>query len=433
MRIKLQKKTTLEYVLITILIPASFVGYFTFFAWIYFDITFWVRFQFLLPAALSLLLLVFAKNLSFHPIAVLAIFIALFSTLQGLIFKWLFVDIAADTLRVVLPFLLFTGVLSFLARKDNTSIYLRSLIKIAIVFQLIILSVSVVYKSLAVLNGAPIIQYAINPIVIPLLLLCITTMNVLDWGKWRYFLIFLGFATPIFTLSKTMFIVNFFLLLLLLFFIKKKYSISVIVIFVISIIFLIYNSSFDIDDFSILQRFSIFAETTFQGGDSDGSSGGRMAEALNAMHQLKTELPFSLLLGLGSGAQWFDTLGLLNAIDESLASGNFRQGGGAHHIHLTYIAILFRYGLAGLCLFGLYIYISFRSAWVSYHSYDKKSFEGKLSLALLFYFFASFIQSLFTYAIYDSFEYAIFAAVACALAHSRKASTPRSYSSSRLA
>lgn len=229
--------------------------------------------------------------------------------------------------------------------------------------------------------GVPLVKYTGPTIYFSsLMFLHLIFIRRTDFYKY-YFFLFPGF----FSLSKTLIISNSFLFL-----ISNKKN------FLISMIMVIIFSTYFLDDIDILlSRFMYIIEYLFFGGTLDPSSAARMAEILNAIEIMSSNI-LQFFTGMGSGALWFDILGLYQG---GLSESNFRPNGGVHHIHSGLFLIIFRFGILFLLLYVFYFYSIFKNTPVKFK---------KLYMYFLIY---KIFQSLFVNSIYFDLELVIISGV----------------------
>jgi hypothetical protein len=375
----------------------------------------WVRIKYALPVLLlGMLYLLRVKGIhtrknELSSSLLVGAFLSATGIIVGFQKQWIPTDVIADGVRFVGPI----GA-AFVARdvfggkrRDELYEFFENLINA----HAIILVISCAKKLYSVtVMGETVVQYASNWIIVAPILLCHALANRVPG---RPLVILLAAVQPFLTLSKTVFVATAAALIR-----SAKLKIGLLVVPVILLNALATPVAREsIGEFQIYQRFSSVVDA-IKREDSDGSSSARMTESLNAIEIFRRELPLSLMFGLGAGAQWFDVLGIYTS---GLQGLNFRETGGAHHIHLTYVALLFRYGLPGLILYILIIHKFYRAT--RYISRKEKILgqELKLGTSLAFYLTYIVAYSVFDYAIYDTFEFCILLGWALALKQQIKA------------
>jgi hypothetical protein len=277
------------------------------------------------------------------------------SMLLGLYMEWHLVDILADVSRYLAPFIGFAVGVALLSRINYTRIvYL--LYGIGII-ELISYYNSLVNKVVYVLQGGPVVEYAsahglqINTWHFFLFFFVLRNKLVSGWGKFLLIGYVIGYIiNPILLMSKARTItVGLSFILIFFFYSKAKEKIRI----AFFLLLLGFISSFYIvsDDFSRFGDVLELIETGEYGADA--STSVRVAEIINITETLYENLPYSLFLGMGSGALYYDDYSELKG---GISQENYREDGGIHHIFTVYFMYIFRYGFIGLMLMLLFIY-----------------------------------------------------------------------------
>jgi len=108
----------------------------------------------------------------------------------------------------------------------------------------------------------------------------------------------------------------------------------------------------------VIKRFSdaliVLSSINSSNVSVDYSTFTRIAEVQGAIYGMSNAFyyPFSYIFGLGSGATWFPQV---NDLGTGLDVGNYRPGGGVHHIHIEIVSLVFRHGLIGLFLYLFFL------------------------------------------------------------------------------
>jgi uncharacterized membrane-anchored protein len=142
----------------------------------------------------------------------------------------------------------------------------------------------------------------------------------------------------------------------------------------------------------------------------DLSSYARVIEANSAIEGLNTSwfFPLSYLFGNGSGALWYTSI----ALESGLNDENFRVDGGAHHIHIEVLSLLFRHGIVGLAIYLSWMFVvCYRAHKVSRHFINKDIFLMSTSAAIVIVVIASFLTMLTDTSLYGHFYVGLIAAV----------------------
>jgi hypothetical protein len=292
-----------------------------------------------------------------------AMLILIPSGLLGLYMGWNYVDISADIVRYLAPFLGYTAGILLLNHLD----YYRILY---IWYGLLALSlfpyyISVFSKMSYVFQGGPLVEYAskyglevhaLNAFIAYFLL-----QNKIVSGYKKILLMgyVVGFIlNPILIMSKARTIamlLSFILIFIFFSNLKNKVIMIILAALVSGSIFLYlsnktFNSTYEFD-YSVTSRFQNTLEfIKTKNYHTDASTSYRVAEIKNVFGMLYDNYPYSLPFGLGSGALFYD---YHSEIKGGISQGNYRSDGGIHDIFFIPGALLFRYGIIGL-LFWLY-------------------------------------------------------------------------------
>lgn len=390
---------------------STLMPYFNQFFWGTELVGMWVALSFLLPSILAVFLCcTFLDDFSSDALIflVMAIGVALCSLSVGFLNHWPMRDILVDTFRFFLPFLMFAGVVASGTRMSLDE--LLDVFNVTIKLAVVVVLVSLVYKLFLLATGRPIFEYARGTILVPLI--CFFSLYVLK-DKFKYkisiinirsIVLCLFFISPVLSMSKTLSIVMLSAIIMIILSDYKQHTgkvlLSLVVMFV-SITFYHDNvmSALDLIFYRFIELYSTLADFD---PTASLSTGARLAESLNVLYTLRENIPLSIPFGMGSGALWYDNLGLYSG---GLSDHNFREGGGGHHVHLTLVALLFRYGFFGWLILTCFVLYNLRVSYYLARSRLSIDSANSIGIIFLFYILASFITSIFTYAIYDSYEF----------------------------
>lgn len=332
------------------------------------------------------------------------------SLVFGLANEWALADAVGDAIRLIAPFLTSYVAFSVFARYEAEK--LLAIAKMLLWLQGGVLMLSVCLKAYAVIGlGESLVSYAKSWIVVGFPLMAAAVAGAVG-SPARLAILACGFASPILSASKALFlsftagglagVVHGRLLVLL---------IGVGAYLIAQFLERVVEAD------TLMSRISR-AALEFVQSEADSSTGGRMTEATNALETLRRGLPITALFGMGAGALWEDVTGSYSG---GLHYLNFRAEGGAHHIHLTYVAMLYRYGVPGFVLFAAFS-ISFLAMSLRFvrrvSSHDR---DRKVGVALFVYGMMVVVYSLFDYIIYDSFEFSVVFAWLLAYVRARSA------------
>lgn len=342
------------------------------------------------------------------------ILFTLFSFLLGLINGWNLVDILADTGRFIAPFLAY-----YVGKSLFLKLTLKE-IKVAIkrifrgLFYVFLLNLSIKVFSVVVI-GDPIIKYPDGGIDVPLLLI---SFFVVSWfylpspkkfSKYVLLLLVSMVLSPLMSASKSGFItLLFFVIFAPVVYGRFKHAATSLIMVLIAG-GLVLNSDAGI---LLINRMVIAVEVVFRGGDviGDMSSYARVIEAKSAIEGLNTSwfFPLSYLFGNGSGSLWYTSIGLVSGLNDE----NFRADGGAHHIHIEVLSLLFRHGIIGLAIYLSWMFVvCYRAHKVSRHYVDHDIFLMGTSAAIVIVVIASFLTMLTDTSLYGHFYVGLIAAV----------------------
>lgn len=334
------------------------------------------------------------KENPFLKLLLLAIMLSIFYCIIGFINNWLLMDIIGDTILFFAPILTAAVAFSVFFRMER--FYRNNFITQTLSLLLILFVVSVLRKTLKVLNGEDLVAYAQDWMFTPLPLAAVA-LGFYFSKKISIFLIISMIISPILAASKTMFI-SFYTVLLVRF--KSLFLIILVFSF-----FILVNSVNDLKEIKIFDRINAAFNSLTKKNKKDLSTGARLTEINNVLH-LMVEEPYSLPFGKGSGALWYDKLGIYYG---GLNDFNFRKekNNGAHHIHQTYILILFRYGLIGLVVYLIFITKCVKMSLNNRNLIIKIKNKKLTGISFFYYFLMAIIMSITTVNIFYGLEWAI--------------------------
>ena len=292
-----------------------------------------------------------------------AIIVLMPSGMLGLFIGWSLIDISADIVRYLAPFLGYTAGILLFNRLDYYRILylLYGLLAINLFF----FYESIVYKLSYVFHGGPLVEYAgkynLEVHFLYAFIAFFLLRNKLVFGFKKVLLIgyVVGYIiNPILMMSKARVItVLFSFALIFIFFsnFKKKVLMILFAALISSTIFFYFSGktfdSYNDSDYSATARFEKTLEWfKTKNYYSDASTSYRVAEIQNVFGMLYDKYPYSLPFGFGSGALFYDNYAKIKG---GISQGNYRADGGIHDIFFGPGAFLFRYGIIGL-LFMLY-------------------------------------------------------------------------------
>ena len=343
--------------------------------------------------------------------------ITLLTLLIGFINQWYLTDVLGDALRFFAPFLAyFVGIKLF--KKLNID-------QIKIVFMMIMKGLAIIVlfnlsKKLfgMFILGEPLVKYPNGGVDVSILLV---SFFIVAWFyvkkpsiSFTFFIIFillLFIMNPIMSASKASLItVAASFIFIPFFFGKFRHKIGA-VIFISLGIFLIASSELGM---LLINRFEVSLQLILNTGAAsnvnDGSSFARLVELQSAIDGLmKSDLfPLSIFFGTGSGSLWYSSID----IGTGLNAENFRSDGGAHHIHIELVSLLFRHGLVGLFIYlGWMFYIFRKSLYVFKYYYGKDIFLMGIAASAAMQILTSFLTMLTDTSIYGHFTYGIISAI----------------------
>jgi hypothetical protein len=346
-----------------------------------------------------------------------SIFYALFSCLIGFYYGWYPRDILADVARFIAPFLGFaTG---FYVLKNFSKERIFYLISLFFGINLLFFIKSLIEKIYFTYQGETLVGYQARGIGSSTFLMLFLTMLLIK-GQiksklWKlfiivYFLIWL--ISPIFSLSRTSMLSSVFVLMLIFLYGLNRRQKVLLLLFSGITLSLFYPVLNNISTDRYLYRFTRMFDAIKSGDLSRTSTGVRILEIKKSMVGISQNLPSSIFWGLGSGALWFDDSGDVRK-SNALAPQNFRENGGAHHIHSTYFSIFFRYGFIGLALtLGWIVSVLAKMKISSMKSpYPRYSVYHIWLLTLKLACFSSLFVSLFNYSFYGNCAFGFFLAI----------------------
>lgn len=115
-----------------------------------------------------------------------------------------------------------------------------------------------------------------------------------------------------------------------------------------TILFLIFLP-FILFYFPDLEIFQRFVESFYDLSDSSSKyDDKRYAEIVGVIDTLSKNNFVDFIFGNGTGARWYATNFNFNSIMSYL---DMREDGGVHHVHVTWMALLFRHGIIGILLY----------------------------------------------------------------------------------
>ena len=369
---------------------------------------------------LYLLVVLFHKNAIAHMNRWLffTILILIPSGLLGLYMGWSYVDISADIVRYLAPFLGYTAGILLLNHLD----YYRILYIWYGLLALDLFSyyISVFSKISYVFQGGPLVEYAskyglevhaLNAFIAYFLL-----QNKVVSGYKKVLLIgyVVGYIlNPILIMSKARTItmlLSFALIFIFFSNLKNKVIMILLATLVSGTIFLYFsNKTFDSTyefDYSATSRFqNTLGWIKTKEYHTDASTSYRVAEIKNVFGMLYDNYPYSLPFGFGSGALYYEKYAKIKG---GISQGNYRSDGGIHDIFFIPAALLFRYGIIGL-LFWLYFAL---------HNYRKISVnnvnehQATMAASLKLFIIIAIIKDLFIPVhVYGNFQFGFFIAM----------------------
>lgn len=299
--------------------------------------------------------LLFALVILFHVGAIIrmnswmffSIVIIVPSGLLGLYMGWSFIDISADIARYLAPFLGYTAGLLLLNYLD----YYRILYLLygLLAYHLFLFYVSLVSKIKYVLQGGPLVEYAsgygleVHFLYAYIAFFLVRKKIVSGFKKVLLIGYVIGFVlNPILIMSKartvTM-LLSFALIFIFFSNLKNKVQMIILAILVSGTLFMyfdnkIYNSATNFN-YNVFQRFNMTSELFKTKKYSvDASTGYRITEIKNVFGMIYDKFPYSLPIGFGSGALFYDNHAKIKG---GISQGNYRADGGIHDIFLDQV------------------------------------------------------------------------------------------------
>lgn len=336
-----------------------------------------------------------------------------FSLLLGIINGWNIIDILADAGRFIAPFLAYYVGKNLFSRLSFKEIKVATMLILQGLFFVFLLSLAMKFFRLFVM-GDPFVKYPDGGVDVPLLLI---SFLVVSWfflpasprfSRFVLFLLFVMLLSPLMSASKSSFItVCFFLIFTPIVYGRFRHSVLALI-FILMGVALVINSD---TGMFIIDRFVIAFEVVVNGSAEIGdmSSYARVVEANSALEGLNSSwfYPLSYLFGNGSGALWYTAIGL----DSGLNEENFRLDGGAHHIHIEILSLLFRHGLIGLSMYlSWMIFVCWRAHKVSRYFVGNDVFFMSISATVVVVVIAAFLTMLTDTSIYGHFYVGLIAA-----------------------
>ena len=311
----------------------------------------------------TVLLLFVLKNSSLNLWLVISSLFVVFSALIGLMYGWYTKDILADVSRFIAPFIGFALGICLFRSWNLREIY--SIFQLQIFYSLFIFFQSVWTKFNLVQNGVePLIRYGghgfgSDPLVLSVLLFLAASKRLNFFSLVLTGIYFLGgWISPILTQSKAgvLGIASLTLLFFLIGFSFPKKILVVFLLFLIGLCSMPFIQNYSSKNKVI--RFEEFYKTVISGdfiSGKDKSTTTRIIEIKTAIDDQLNEGVSGMIFGLGSGALWFPKSANMERLLLGLSLANFRENGGVHHIHAVPVAVLFRYGLIGFFIYGLWL------------------------------------------------------------------------------
>ena len=317
------------------------------------------------------------------------------SILVGFYMEWNIVDISADIVRYIAPFLGYSVGVLLLRQLEYTRI-------VYILYGLLALQVisyysSVISKASYVFQGGPIIEYAKHGLEVHSLYFFIAYFllrNKLVFGVKKVLLAgyVIGYIlNPIFLMSKARFLAV--LLSFALIFIFYSNFKDRVLIAVFSL-FLVGASIPHLGEkvFSRIQDTVELIETNEY--SADASTAVRVAEMTNIANMLYDKFPYSLPFGFGSGALYYDNY---VKIEGGISQENFRLDGGVHDVFFAPLAYVFRYGLIGLLLMIYFVVHHYKKILVSGVNKQQNTIATSLKLFIVISLFADLFVPVHVY------------------------------------
>jgi len=345
------------------------------------------------------------------------------SVLVGLYLEWSYIDISADIVRYLAPFLGYVAGVILLKQLDYDRILYTFYVLLAI--QLILYYYSLISKASYVLQGGPIVEYAslhgLEVQTLFFLIVYFLLKNKVVSGFKKVLLI--GYAAgfilnPILLMSKARLIavlLTFALIFILYSNIKDKVLMILFALFFAGTSFLYFDgrtyydqeTSSDVTVYSRIQNtIELVKSKKYL---ADASTSFRVAEITNLTGMLHDKAPYSLFFGFGSGALYYDDYA---KIEGGIVQENFRPDGGVHDIFFVPLAYVFRYGFIGLFLMLYFIVHFYRKILIN----NTNLHQNGISKSLKIFIIISFVADLFVGVhIYGNFDFGFYIAFAIVL------------------
>jgi hypothetical protein len=378
---------------------------------------------------LYILIVFFHKNAIAHMNKWLffAIIVLIPSGLLGLYIGWSFIDISADIVRYLAPFLGYTAGILLLNHLD----YYRILYLLYgfLALHLLFFYESVVTKLSYVFQGGPLVEYASKYYLEVHLLYAFIAYfllkNKLVTGFKKVLLVgyIVGYIiNPILMMSKARTItmlLSFALIFIFFSNLKHKVVIILLTVLVSSTIFFYFSGktfdSYNNSDYSATARVEKTLEwIKTKDYSADASTAYRVAEIKNVFGMLIDKFPYSLPFGFGSGALFYENHA---PIKGGISAGNYRSDGGIHDIFFLPGVYSFRYGTIGL-LFMLYFVVrNYRKISIN----NVNAHQDTIAKSLKLFIIIAIAKDLFVPVhAYGNFQFGFFIAVGIVLQNKLK-------------
>lgn len=152
--------------------------------------------------------------------------------------------------------------------------------------------------------------------------------------------------------------------------------------------------------FPDLEIFQRFLESFYDLSDSSSKyDDKRYAEIVGVIDTLSKNSFIDFIFGNGTGARWYATNFNFNSIMRFL---DMREDGGVHHVHVTWMALLFRHGFVGIFLY-LTLIITFFLKLTKYRdiNYLEGINQNAIQRAMIFYLISLLSGSLVDWQFYS--------------------------------
>ena len=302
---------------------------------------------------------IFYKNYSINTYNWLVIaFSFLFAPLiVGIIYNWDAIDMLADYVRYLAPFIGFASATILFKRVEFTDFV--SFLYLFGFAHLFFYYVSVFNKIVSVISDWNIVEYASNGLGVNsfyFALFYFSLQKKIVSHKATYLLIIgylIGYvANPILLMSKARLLdVIIVFTIIFVFYSNYKEKIKIILLTMAAGFILIISY---LENDKIFSRISnAYYSVINDDYNMDASTSFRLKEISN-IHQTLMDDPIKRLpLGLGLGALYYDSY---DKILGGVHKENFRSDGGIHHVFMAYYAYTLRYGLIGLSILLIWLY-----------------------------------------------------------------------------